>query len=75
LARSDGQIYLEVQDEGIGISPEKLQEITDAGTPGIGIRGMRERMRQLGGQLEIRSNGQGTTVEARLPIATSSKAA
>jgi signal transduction histidine kinase len=75
LARSDGQICLEVQDKGIGISPEKLHEITDAGTPGIGIRGMRERMRQLGGQLEIRSNGQGTTVEARLPIATSSKVA
>ena len=75
LARSDSQICLEVQDNGIGISPEKLHEITDAGTPGIGIRGMRERMRQLGGELEIRSDGQGTIVEARLPFATSSKVA
>src|SRR5262249_7519146 len=54
LARSDSQICLEVQDKGIGISAQKLREITEAGTPGIGIRGMRERMRQLGGQLEIR---------------------
>jgi signal transduction histidine kinase len=63
LARSDSQICLEVQDKGIGITPEKLREITQAGTPGIGIRGMRERMRQLGGQLEIHSDGHGTTVE------------
>jgi signal transduction histidine kinase len=75
LARSDSQICLEVQDKGIGITPERLREITEAGTPGIGIRGMRERMRQLGGRLEIHSDGHGTTVEARLPFATSSKVA
>lgn len=75
LSRSPAEIRLEVQDQGIGIPAEKLQEITEKGTPGIGIRGMRERMRQLGGQLEIRSNGQGTTVEAQLPFATSSKMA
>lgn len=75
LARSSAEVRLEVQDEGIGISAERLHEITEAGTPGIGIRGMRERMRQLGGHLDIRSNGQGTIVEAALPIAASSKVA
>jgi signal transduction histidine kinase len=75
LARSDSEIRLEVQDGGIGISAERLREITEAGTPGIGIRGMRERMRQLGGHLDIRSDGHGTTVGARLPILASSKVA
>jgi len=75
LARSDSQICLEVQDKGVGITPEKLREITEAGTPGIGVRGMRERMRQLGGDLEIHSDGHGTTVEAHLPLTTSSKVA
>ena len=75
LARSDSQLCLEVQDKGIGIPPEKTARNNRCGTPGIGIRGMRERMRQLGGQLEIRADGQGAIVEARLPFATSSKVA
>ena len=36
--------------------------------PGVGIMGMRERMRQLGGCLEITSNGRATTVEATVPL-------
>ncbi len=75
LARSASEIRLRVQDRGSGISAERLREITEAGTPGVGIRGMRERMRQLGGNLEIRSDEHGTTIEARLPLAISSKVA
>ena len=37
------------------------------GTPGVGIRGMRERIRQLGGDLEIASSSTGTAILARLP--------
>jgi signal transduction histidine kinase len=37
-------------------------------TLGVGIRGMRERVRQLGGQLEIFSSPQGTTVRASIPL-------
>ena len=41
----------------------------DSGTSlGVGIRGMRERLRQLGGTLEVNSNGEGTVVIARLPL-------
>jgi len=46
-----------------------------AGLPGVGIRGMRERLHQLGGNLEINSNGKGTLVSARLPVSKSSEPA
>jgi sensor histidine kinase regulating citrate/malate metabolism len=58
---------VEVEDEGSGIAPEKREEMSSGGTPGVGIRGMRERMRQLGGDLVITSNGTGTIIPARLP--------
>ena len=63
----DGQVLVEVQDKGKGISAEKLNEMAGAGTPGVGIRGMKERLRQLGGDLEVSSNGSGAVVTARLP--------
>jgi signal transduction histidine kinase len=63
----DGQVLVEVQDKGKGISPDKLNQMATTGSPGVGIRGMRERLRQLGGDLEISSNGAGANVTARLP--------
>jgi len=39
-----------------------------AETFGVGISGMRERLRQLGGRLEVSSDGAGTTVTAGLPL-------
>jgi signal transduction histidine kinase len=67
LLHLDGDIHLEVADEGKGIPPEMREAMVSAGVPGVGIRGMRERIRQLGGFLEITSNGTGTLVVARLP--------
>jgi signal transduction histidine kinase len=75
LTRSSSELRVRVEDRGTGIRVEKLNEVTTSGAPGVGIRGMRERMRQLGGSLEVSSNGDGTTVEARLPIDDSSLAA
>jgi len=75
LTRSGEEIHLLVEDEGNGIADDKLDEIRSAGAPGVGIRGMRERLRQLGGGLDIQSNGHGTTVIARLPFATSATVA
>jgi len=73
LSRSSSGVLLQVEDEGRGFSPEKLEQT--GGTPGVGIRGMRERLRQLGGSLKISSNPRGTVIEARLPFAVSSTAA
>jgi signal transduction histidine kinase len=75
LAHSDNEIYLAVEDEGSGIAAEKVDAMASGGTPGVGIRGMRERLRQLNGDLQVRSDGTGTRVEARLPIPTASNVA
>jgi signal transduction histidine kinase len=72
ISRSDSEVGLEVEDRGKGIPQEKREAMDSGGTPGVGIRGMRERLRQLGGSLEIRSNGRGTVVVARLPVARNS---
>jgi signal transduction histidine kinase len=71
LSRSASDVQLEVRDEGKGIPPEKLYEMASSGAPGVGIRGMRERIHQLGGSLEIGSdgNGKGTAVVVKLPVA------
>jgi len=69
LRQRDHVVLVEIEDKGKGIPPEKIEEMASAGAPGVGIRGMRERLRQLGGALEINSNGSGTVVAVRLPIA------
>jgi PAS domain S-box-containing protein len=72
IKRTDSEVSLEVEDSGKGIPAEKRQAMDSGGTAGVGIRGMRERLRQLGGSLEINSNDTGTVVVARLPVASTS---
>ena len=68
LRHSDHEVTVEVEDKGKGIPADKLEEMASVGIPGVGITGMRERVRQLGGTLDIGSSGSGTTVRARLPV-------
>ena len=70
VTHTKSDICVEVKDQGKGIPSEKLQEMSSGGTPGVGIRGMRERVRQLGGSLRIDSHGsgKGTAIVARLPV-------
>jgi len=69
LALEEGVLTLEIRDEGRGFPPDGKQ-----GAPGVypvvgvGIAGMRERLRQFNGSLSIESNSHGTTVRATLPI-------
>jgi signal transduction histidine kinase len=64
----DGTILLEIKDCGKGLPNDFLEETRESSrTLGVGLRGMRERMRQLGGQLELSSSAVGTTVLARVP--------
>ncbi len=68
LRQQDHEVLIEIADKGKGIPPEIKQDLVSSGTPGVGIRGMRERLRQLGGRLEIKSNSNGTVVTVHLPI-------
>jgi PAS domain S-box-containing protein len=70
IAREESTVEVEIEDQGKGMSPERLTEIQSQGT-GVGIRGMRERVRHLRGNLVIESNDSGTKVYATLPITTS----
>jgi signal transduction histidine kinase len=62
------RLLVQVQDHGKGIANEKQRELTLSGRTGVGFGGMRERLRQLGGTLEIQSQGNGTVVSAILPV-------
>ena len=70
VTRSCDDVRIEIRDEGRGIPPEKLFQINLSNSPGVGLRGIRERLRQLGGSLEVscRSGAKGIVVVARLPI-------
>lgn len=63
ISKTSGRICVQVNDLGKGMSSEP-----SFSSLGVGIRGMRERLRQLGGVLSVSSNGGGTMVTADLPI-------
>lgn len=69
ISANDHSVSLEVQDEGQPTS-EQAKRISgkEAAMLGVGIRGMRERVRQLGGKLDISSGPQGTVIKATLPL-------
>src|SRR6267154_1199546 len=64
LVRDDNSVTLEVIDQGRGLQAENGSEHF----AGVGITGMRERVRELGGQFELKSGAEGTQVRAILPI-------
>ncbi len=66
VARGVDKIIVEIRDQGAGMSPEKLAEIQSQGS-GVGISGMRERLRHFSGELIVESNGTGTRIVATLP--------
>ena len=68
LAHNSSAISLEIQDDGKGIPPEILAAIRSQRS-GVGITGMRERVRHLGGDLDIQSDFNGTKVSVTLPLA------
>ena len=69
LGRDAGHFRLEVSDNGKGIPEARLSQFkASTSKSGVGITGMRERVHELGGQLEIKSRHPGTTIVVALPV-------
>lgn len=66
------KIILLVKDYGKGIPPETLANFETNGIHlGVGLSGMRERVRELGGKLKINSDGGGTEIIVEMPLVAS----
>jgi PAS domain S-box-containing protein len=68
LWRTPREVKMEVSDAGRGIDQEIQSKIASGERPGVGLRGMQERVKQIGGTLGIHSNGKGTSVLISLPL-------
>jgi signal transduction histidine kinase len=69
-ASDQKMLNLQVCDQGKGIPAERHTSMSPGTSDGVGLSGMRERVSELGGTLEIQSNGNGTTVIAAIPVNT-----
>jgi len=67
LEKNDREISVEVIDSGNGVSSSP-RGLGSEFRPGVGILGMKERVRQFGGDFEISFQNTGTSVRVRLPI-------
>jgi signal transduction histidine kinase len=65
VRQANGKLQISIEDDGRGFDP---------GTRGMGLLGMEERIKRLGGQLVIDSApGQGTRLSAEIPLANDSQ--
>ena len=67
LEMEEGNIWLSVRDEGVGIPADRQKQLRTGSRMGVGLRGMRERVRQLDGRLQIHSSEEGTEISVMLP--------
>lgn len=67
VARGSQKVTLEIRDEGRGLVADGKPSSAPS-LPGVGIQGMRERVRQLGGNFEIHSDHGQTLVRAEIPL-------
>src|SRR5579864_1996383 len=71
VAESDAKVILTVKDYGMGVPREILDRFWKTGNTGVGLAGIRERLKELGGVLEIESNLDGTLLRATIPFPSS----
>jgi PAS domain S-box-containing protein len=67
IEKRSERVHVRVRDYGKGI-PQYIAEKTAGRGIGVGVTGMRERLRQLGGELTISRAEPGTLVEAKIPL-------
>jgi PAS domain S-box-containing protein len=70
VGRDAHKVTLEIRDQGRGFPVNGNAERSEPAVPGVGIQGMRERVRQLAGHFEIQSTKGSTTVRAEIPVHT-----
>lgn len=68
IQQQGSRLVIRVRDNGKGIPLEKQLELVGSSRGGVGVAGMRERLRQLDGTLEVQSDPNGTVVTATLVI-------
>ncbi|MGA7216858.1 MAG: CHASE3 domain-containing protein [Candidatus Sulfotelmatobacter sp.] len=69
LSLDANEVLLRIRDFGRGMAPDVLERFkNNSGYLGIGLVGMRERLREMGGRMEVQSNATGTQILAWLPI-------
>jgi signal transduction histidine kinase len=68
LTCSSGHIVLSVIDDGVGIAAEVLTRFSSGRASGVGLAGMRERLAELDGTLEVERASRGTAVRATIPV-------
>jgi signal transduction histidine kinase len=66
LSKRDREIVLRIRDDGKGVSEETVG--LRPGSVGVGISGMKQRVKELGGDLQLRHGDPGTIVEVTIPI-------
>jgi len=71
LERHSDDVELEITDNGRGIPEERMRHFENCSNSGVGITGMGERVRELGGHLEILALNPGTSIKVTLPAGTS----
>ncbi len=68
------QVQLDITDNGKGIPDDRLRRLSeDDSVTGVGLAGMRERVRELGGALVLSSASPGTTITANIPVLQSAE--
>jgi len=67
VRRDKSGVRLEIEDHGVGVTAKRLAELQTNGG-GLGIRGMRERLRLLQGEMKIESGPTGTKISLYIPV-------
>jgi PAS domain S-box-containing protein len=73
LTQQEGRVTVKVRDNGKGVA-DGIVELRSS-SPGVGIRGMSERAKELGGQLQVTSAHPGTIVEVTIPVSVATSPA
>jgi signal transduction histidine kinase len=69
-------VVLEIRDDGCGITAQRLERLRrNSAEAGVGLAGMRERMNELTGELQMESDGRGTMMRAIVPLLALSRLA